>query len=324
MQTRQKRLRTPWWIPILLVAAASIPVSLGASELVFKVEDPFGDDFGDGRMEYPLRSDMERGDLDLLEFSAKQGEDGTWFRVVFARPIREPGREAADPFGTPRASRARHDFYTFNIDLYIDTDRQPGSGQVSMLPGRQAEVAAPYAWEKVVALTPRPEVLRASLHRLRVREWHDQESRKRSVSRSEVRQRKRQIAEELMPIIYFPNHTRVVGRRIDFFVPRAFLNGEARDDWGYVLVVTGAVLEQRFSIPFLSKWSQEYSDGLLMPVVPGRDQNAFGGGLRFEPLQPPLIDILVPPGDQQERILASFDSYQEQRAQIPGIVPAEY
>ncbi len=194
-----------------------------------------------------------------------------------------------------------------------------------MLPGRLAEVATPHAWEKVIAVTPRPDVLRASITRLRVREWKEEEGRRRQLTRGEARRRRKQISEELMPLIFFPNRVWVKGRMLEFFVPREFLGGVADPAWAYVVAVTGARLDQRFSVPapFFGKYPAASSDGLVLPVVPGRDQEAFGGGRESDPLQPPIIDILVPPGDTQERILGDYSSEQERPAQIPGMVPAE-
>ncbi len=308
-----------------LIAALAAGTAAARKDVIFSVADPWGDDHGDGSMAYPLRTDLNPGDLDLLELTAIRGEKGTLFRVVFARDIRSPEGEAVNGLGTQREDIARHGFYTFNLDLYIDTDRQPGSGNVAMLPGRKAEVAPPHAWEKVVALTPRPEVLRASIHRLRVREWKEEESRKRAVSSAEVKQRKKQIAEELLPVIYFPNRIRVVGRTIEFFVPEAFLGGEAQPGWAYVACVSGARLEQRLDVPLLGRYAADSSDGLILPIIPGRAEDAFGGGRENDPLQPPLVDILVPEGAGrgQAEILRDYDSFQERRVQIPGVVPAD-
>ncbi len=313
-------------IVVLLLAVSLLPAGVDArKQLLFKIADPFGDDHGDGSLIYPRRSDLNPGDLDMLELQALRAEGGTVFRVVFARDVRSPAGESINGLGTQREDIARQGFYTFNLDLYIDTDRQPGSGQVAMLPGRKAEVAPPDAWEKVVAITPRPETLRASIHRLRVREWKEEESKKRSVSREEARKRKRQIAEELMPLIFFPNQVRVLGRTVEVFVPDAFLGGEASPDWSYVLAVTGARLEQRLDVPLLGKYPRDSSDGMILPVIPGSDDNAFGGGRENDPLQPPLVDLLRPRGlePRQADILRNYDSYQERRAQIPGVVPAE-
>ena len=315
------------WIalPLLLAAVVFAPGTGARKDLIFKVADPFGDDRGDGSLIYPRRSDLEPGDLDLLELQARRADGGTVFRAVFARDVRSPAGEAINGLGTQREDLARQGFYTFNLDLYIDTDRQPGSGQVAMLPGRKAQIAPPHAWEKVVAVTPRPEVLRASSHRLRVREWKQEESKKRSVSREEVKRRKRQIAEELLPLVYFPNQIRVLGRMVDVFVPEAFLGGEASPDWAYAVAVTGARLEQRFDVPLLGKYPRDSSDGMILPVIPGSDDNTFGGGRENDPLQPPLVDVLRPEGLEplQSEILRDYDSYQQRPAQIPGVVPSQ-
>lgn len=292
------------------------------SDLIFEISDPFGDDRGDGSLRYPSgRSDLEPGDLDLLSLRAVRAEEGTLFRATFARPLRAPGGEVVDGVGTSREQQARFGFYTFNFDLHIDTDRVPGSGHVAMLPGRRAEVAPTDAWEKLIVLTPRPHTLRASLERLRVAEWREEESLERTVTNAETRRRRRQIAEELLPLVYFPTRVKVRGRSVDFFVPEAFLGGRARADWSYVAAVSGALLEQRFTNRYLSRFSREAYDGMILPIVPGRDSEAFGGGREGEPLQPPLVDILTPPGDDQGRILGTFDSFQGQPAQIPGVVP---
>ena len=43
--------------------------------------------------------------------------------------------------GEEIAQRARFGFYTFNLDLYVDTDRVPGSGRTETLPGRNLTAA---------------------------------------------------------------------------------------------------------------------------------------------------------------------------------------
>lgn len=304
---------------ILLVGAAPA----AGRERIFRLTDPFGDDRGAGSLRYPRRSDMNPGDLDLLEFTAERRGDFTVFQFVFARNIRKPGREAIDGIGTMQSDLARRGFYTFNIDLYIDTDGEPNSGELAMLPGRKAVVSAKHAWEKTVAIAPRPHTLRASIERAKFREWREEESERRSLSRPEIKQRRRQISEELIPLVYFPTRINVIGRRLDAWVPNAFLGGEAQPTWGYVVVITGARLEQRFRVPFFGPWSQESLDGMVLPVFPGSDEQAFGGGLEGEPLQPPLIDILVPEGTTQREVLSGFDSRRSRPAQLPGIVPAD-
>jgi hypothetical protein len=285
-------------IPLALLLLWTAAPASASRELIFRVADPEGDDHGDGSLHYPLRSDMEPGDLDLVEFEALRVKDGTLFR-----------------FG----------FYTMNIDIYVDTDRKPGSGAIAMLPGRLAEVDTNDAWEKTIALTPRPNVLRSALERMKLREWKKEESTKRSLTDREIKQRRKQITEEFEPIIFFPNQVRVLGRRLEAFVPDGFFGGPARPEWGYTLVISGALLDQRLALPLFGRWDREFGDGLVVPVVPGRDREAFGGGLEGEPLQPPLIDILRPSRSRpsQRELLRSFDSATGRRVVIPAVVPTE-
>ena len=309
-------------LALVLLASTLAVAPAEGRERIFRVTDPFGDDRGDGSLLYPRRSDMNPGDLDLLEFTAERRGDFTVFRFLFARQIRKPARESIDGVGTMQSDLARRGFYTFNIDLYIDTDGETGSGELAMLPGRKAVVSPRHAWEKSVAITPRPHTLRASIERAKFREWKEEQADRRSLSRDELRQRRRQITEELIPLVYFPTRIHVIGRRLDAWVPNAFLGGEAQPSWGYVVAITGARLEQRFRTPFLGRWSQESLDGMVLPVIPGTDEQAFGGGLEGEPLQPPLVDILVPEGFTQQEVLGAFDSRRSRPAQLPGVVPA--
>ena len=158
-----------------LFAAVAAPTAAraAASGPIFSLDDPRGDDHGDGSLRYPLRNDLAPGDLDLLSLSARAEKGRTTFEATFARPIRTPGREPVDVGGTALDRVARFGFYTFNLDLYIDTDRVPGSGRRAMLPGRKAEVDSTCAWERAICLTPRPYQALEALRDLRYKATKD-------------------------------------------------------------------------------------------------------------------------------------------------------
>ena len=130
---------------------------------LFALEDPKGDDSGTGTLIYPNRDDMRPGDLDLVRLSAEQREDGVWFVVEMAQPIRSPSGRVTELGQTPIERLARHGFYTFNVDIYVDTDRISGGGLVEAVPGRGVVVDRNFAWEKAIVLTPRPDIARAML-----------------------------------------------------------------------------------------------------------------------------------------------------------------
>ena len=108
---------------------------------IFTLTDPKGDDHGDGTLQYPLRTDMQPGDLDLVTFSAFAQSGGTVFEATFARSVRVRRAAPIDPVGNTLDKIAKLGFYEFNIDVYIDTDRIPGSGSTQTLPGRRAAIA---------------------------------------------------------------------------------------------------------------------------------------------------------------------------------------
>ncbi len=328
METKMSNL-TRLVIVSLACLLAALPAWAGKSKLIFELTDPQGDDHGNGRLEYPIRSDYVKGDLDLVKFQARRVSGGTQFEAIFARPIRVAEREAIDDLGTMLTSVARHGFYTFNIDVYIDKDRTEGSGWVRTLPGRKAEIEAGHAWDRAVILTPRPTEARATLRRMMMGAI-DKQLRVSDYSEdgTEITERilmQRRIPAELEERIHFPNRIRIHGRKICFFVPDLFLGGPAQADWSYTVVVSGADLIQSFDVSASMGLAEETKDNLMiLPISPGRWSDRFGGGREGEKLQPPLVDIIVPAGSlSQERTLGRFSTLGDRPVKLLGVVPAE-
>ena len=305
MDTRTQTL-TRLVIASLAVLLMAVPASAGKSNLIFEIEDPEGDDHGNGRLEYPIRSDYNKGDLDLVKFQARRVSNGTTLTSV-----------------------ARHGFYTFNIDVDIDKDRTEGSGWVRLLPGRKAELEPGHAWERAVVLTPRPSEARAALRRMMMEAMNTQlRGGDYSEDGTEITQRilmQRRIPAELEERIHFPQKIRIQGRKICFTVPDLFLGGPAQPDWSYTVVVSGADLIQSFDVSASMGLADSTKDNLMiLPVSPGRWSDRFGGGREGEELQPPLVDIIVPPGSlSQERVLGRFSTMSDRPVKLLGVVPAE-
>jgi len=49
----------------------------------------------------------------------------------------------------------------------------------------------------------------------------------------------------------------------------------------------------------------------------------FGGGEDDDPLQPPLVDVIVPRGATQEKVLKDYSSKEGRLVRLPGVVPAQ-
>jgi hypothetical protein len=321
-------LRAQW---LCRIAAAVLSVTVldarpcaGAERKeIFSLTDPRGDDRGAGELVYPLRDDLRPGDLDLVTLTARPDSDGTLFEATFVNPITPPGPRVIDIGGGLVRDIARLGFYTLNIDIYVDTDRVPGSGAVSTLPGRKAEVDPSNAWEKAVVLTPRPnearEALKTTLTRF-AREELKAEGEK--ADRARLKTLAGEIRTDVESRVFFPTRVNVFGRTIRFYVPASFLRGEAKPSWSYVVAVSGADILQRLDVLGALKVSDPEPASLaILPVAPGTWSDRFGGGEDDDSLQPPLIDIIVPPGTTQKQILQDYNAKERRPVRLPGVVP---
>lgn len=310
--------RSAWFLALAVLAA--LPAFAGKD--LFTLTDPRGDDHGDGNMLYPTSNDLKEGDLDLISLKADADSGGTWFEATFARPVRVPGRQTIDGLGTSLNTIARFGFYTLNLDIYIDTDRTPGSGAVSMLPGRQATIDPANAWERAIILTPRPHEARGELKRMMGRAIKEElNSPDGEIDEEDVQTMRSQIPGDVDERIFFPTKVRVRGNKISFFVPAVFLGGPAKDTWSYVVAVSGADVTQSFNVLRSLDNQPDVEALMILPVSPGRWTDRFGGGREHAAIQPPLIDILVPEGRKQESILGEFSQKRNEPVVLPGVVP---
>ncbi|HEU5250480.1 MAG TPA: glucodextranase DOMON-like domain-containing protein [Thermoanaerobaculia bacterium] len=307
-----------------MLAGSSAVTHARDSRPIFVLTDPRGDDNGDGTLIYPRRDDLRSGDLDLLSLEAQALADGTEFEARFARPIRPTARRTIDIGGGSLDDIARYNFYTFNLDIYIDTDRVPGSGSVAALPGRKAEVDPANAWEKAICLTPRPNEARAALKRLLTRfAARDRKARGERIDTGQEKEIALQIEHDTDSRIFFPTRIHVFGSTIRFFVPSSFLGGIAKPTWSYVVAVSGADIYQEIDIGAALKITKPDPDSLMiLPIEPGSFSDRFGGGRDDDPLQPPLVDIVVPAGRSQEAILKDDDPATNRPVRLPGVVPS--
>jgi len=291
---------------------------------VVRLDDPEGDDHGDGSFVYPSLG-FKDGDLDIKRFTVENKDDVAIFTVEFHGRINKPERGASDELGTDFTRIARHGFYQFNLDIYIDTNRLPGSGYTRLLPGRLAVARPDDAWDVAVVAAPRPTVTKNMLNEILREELKQRQLEKVAPEdRESSKEIKKLAASTIDRHVVFPNEFKVRRSSISFEVPHVILGGEARDTWAYTVLVTGADLES--SLELMSSVGLDYSirSNLgVVPVSPGEEwTNRFGGGQPGEPLQPPIVDMIVPPGTTQELLLADYSSRYDRQAVLPGTVPA--
>lgn len=124
----------------LLVAA-----SAEAENLSFK--DPKGDDIGWGKGTYPTGKDYSAGAFDMTGLEIREDGDFIVFEVELAQPITDPWT-SADWGG--------NGFSLQFVQVYLDLDGKPRSGERKAVPGAWLEFEPNSYWEKVILISPQP------------------------------------------------------------------------------------------------------------------------------------------------------------------------
>jgi hypothetical protein len=264
--------------------------AVAGSQPLVTISDPPGDDYGEGTLTYPQRSDFQTGDLDLLQLKISRDEEGFWFEAMFKNPIRDPAGVANATGSESLAEFARKGFYQFNIDVYVDTDRVNGSGNTFTLPGRQVRIDTGYAWEKAVVLTPRPELMREQLLDALAEQFP---GRPRLESEAIVDRS-----------IFFATRTRIRSKSIAFFAPSSFFSGSDGTGWAVTALVTGAIIAIPADLSFFpstKKPLERLQLGVMQPVA-GYPKDTFGYS---GAIPSPVVDMLNPSAEQQVRQLAA-------------------
>jgi hypothetical protein len=277
---------------LLLLALAALalgasPISSRAASIpMASFEDAEGDATGPGGLVPPTDPSYQDGDFDLRRVAVLVDGQDVLFVVTLGAAVRPSpaAQQAGLALGQPGSG-----LFLQNIDIYIDTDRTPGSGSSACLPGRRVAFADGRTWEAAVVLTPQPDLARA-------------------VAR-----------EALGPVadrIVFPQQLTVRGRTITARVPAALLGGTPRAGWGYSVQVSGARWAPDASGDH--RWSPgtHELDAFTMPVLAQGGPFAFGGAPAGE-AHPRVVDVLLPAGVDQASVLGGFDAAGGKFARVP-------
>lgn len=175
-------------------------------------------------------------------------------------------------------------------DIYIDIDGIPGSGYQSAIPGRDLDFSDTMGWEKMIIVSPLSETEMFDL----LRDKTDELS----------------LQNQISDIIY-PDYIRVERDRLIIKISKSKLPG-INSKSGYQCLTMGFY---KISSPnrFLNR------DVKAFPT-----KNDFGGGENTYG-DPPVMDIIVPKGMSQYKLLRQYRSepYREdiEYAEIPFVYP---
>jgi hypothetical protein len=279
---------SPFFAALLLPIAFMLPLAAGAQPApLLSISDPEGDDVGDGSLAYPRDSAFTAGDLDLRSLRVFADGNNLRFEATMRNNIRHPGTARGPGMGSEDLSVfARRGFYAFNLDIYVDTDRVSGSGNTVSLPGRRAAIDPAHAWEKVIVLTPRPELMERMLSDAL------QEASPASAA---------DIEATTQASVFFATDIRVRGRTVSFVVPGTFLDAQTLAGSSLTAMVTLAKLSVETEVSLFGKPSsnaiERLSLGVSQPEA-GRPLFAMGYVGDRAPATS-VVDMVTPDARQQ-------------------------
>jgi hypothetical protein len=266
---------------------------------LLSISDPEGDDVGDGNLLPPREPVIEPGDLDLRSLQVFADRDGLRFELVLRNAVRDPAQVKSGLLGSEDlALFARRGFYAFNFDLYLDTDRVPGSGQTVALPGRKARFDPAHAWDKAIVLTPRPELMRRQLR----------DALADAAAEGSPGAAAADIDTSIDRSVFFVRDVRVRGRTVSFTVPTSFVDAQALAGASIVGMVTAGRLAIEADVGGLfGRANTRAVDRLPLGVaLPEAGRPALGIGYRGDRAPATsIVDLLVPDGAQQRAQLTS-------------------
>ena len=279
--------------PLIAALALLQPFAATAQTApLLSISDPEGDDVGDGSLVYPRDSAFAAGDLDLRSLRVFADGSNLRFEATMRNNIRHPGTARGPGMGSEDLSVfARRGFYAFNIDIYVDTDRIAGSGNTVSLPGRRATIDPAHAWEKVIVLTPRPELMERMLFDAL------QEASPASAA---------DIEATTKASVFFATDIRVRGRTISFNVPGTFLDAKTLAASSLTAMVTLAKLSVETEVSLFGKPSSKAIERLALGVAQpeaGRPLFAMGYVGDRAPATS-VVDMITPDARQQALQLA--------------------
>jgi alpha-amylase/alpha-mannosidase (GH57 family) len=110
---------------------------LGTSTVLLEVNDPAGDDYGQGSYTYPSDAVFIEQAYDIKSFSVAYDDKNMVFKFAFNGPV-------SNPWGSGNNLSIQ------TLDVYVDKDPGAGTGARLLLPGRNAALTQGNGWEYAV------------------------------------------------------------------------------------------------------------------------------------------------------------------------------
>ena len=269
--------------PMLVLFLTTLLVSKASLAATITLKDPKGDDDGPGTYTYPTDAVYTPGSFDMTQVRVRQKGKNVQFKVTIVAPIEDPWNSK---------SWNGHGFSIQFIQIYLDLDHNPGSGQSEALPGIHVKFPEESYWDKVVLISPQPT----------------------SRVQSEIDIKAPKIKDKII----IPKVTRAQGNTFLAVVPAEALGGGLPDEFGIQVIMQS---NEGFPAP---------TDMLTRKVNEYNGQHRFGGGSDYD-CDPHVMDILVPPAkgekdeiEKQHEILKQYTCSDDESKWVLAVVPMVY
>jgi glycogen debranching enzyme len=120
-----------------LLSNAEVKAENTLAEILLDVEDPEGDDKGNGSYVYPLTPLLKPGSLDITRITVSADDKNAYFRLRF--------RDLSNPGWHPE-----YGFQLTYVAIAIDKDNKPGSGQTVVGMNSNFSIDPRFAYETIV------------------------------------------------------------------------------------------------------------------------------------------------------------------------------
>jgi len=264
-----------------LLGAHALAASYEPQHVV--IDDPAHDDNGPGSYTYPTDPAYTKGSFDLRRFELFDRGADVEVRVEVGAPIEDPWNSK---------SWGGNGFSLQMVQIYIDQDHKPGSGETRALPGINVEFDPRSGWEKVIVLSPQP--------------------------KARLLAEAAQKARALKPRIVIPKKTWAQGKQILALVAKSELGGAPQRGWGYQVIMQS------------NEGYPDAGDFLSRKVNEFAGQHRFGGGTDYD-CDPHVLDIVVGAGaggadevQKQHEVLGNYKCAPTPAGYKLAVVPMVY
>lgn len=238
------------------------------SEIIIEINDEIRDDYGSGQISYPENPIFTEGIFDITTLEIIKEED--YYKFVISL--------------NGKLTYVDHDEFQYNynlgdefflplITIYLDKDHVEGSGFTKTIYGTNATINPESAWESVVVIASLADRFRGELNRTQPEIAHN---------------------------AFIPNKPKIARdkKSISVKIPEKII-GEISPAWGFTVLM------------HCQEFSQTIAKSIyIKDIKTTTSMMNFGGGTGnfLGNYDPNIIDLIVPLGEDQRKILSNYDA----------------